>query len=67
MKKNPTPSKRAEECIRAWRDTGEDTDIQGSYTGFYKHTGQMGTPLYTPYDYSMMVDDLEPVQDVDDL
>ncbi len=67
MKKKTTPAERAAECIRAWRDTGEDTDVLGSYTGFYKYSGQMGAPLYTPVDYTMVADDLEPVQDVDDL
>lgn len=67
MRKDKIHNDPAAECVRAWHDTGEDTDILGSYTGFYKHTGAMGAPLYTPYDYSMVTDELEPVQDADDL
>ena len=67
MKKRPTPSRLAEECIRAWHDTGENTDVLGSYTGFYKYSGQMGAPLYTPVDYTAVTDDIKPVQDADDL
>lgn len=67
MKKKTTPAERAEECIRAWHDTGRDTDVLGSYTGFYKCSGQMGAPLYTSVDYTMVANDLDPVQDADDL
>ncbi len=67
MKKKQAISQKAEECIRVWRDTGEDTDILGSYTGFYKGAGAMGAPLYTPYDPLLMSSDTRPIQDVDDL
>lgn len=67
MKKKQTPQSRAEECIRAYRNTGDDTDVLGSYTGIYRDSGSMGAPLYTPYDYTMVADDTAPVQDADDL
>ena len=59
----------AEECIMAYRGVGDDTDPQGSYTGICRYAGSMASPLYAPYDFSMVVDDYddEPVQDVDDL
>ncbi len=60
---------KAEECINAYLAVGEDTDPQGSYTGIYRYAGSMASPLYAPYDLSMVVDDYdaEPVQDADDL
>ena len=68
MKKNKTtPQSRAEECIRAYHEVGENTDVQGSYTGFYRAAGNIGAPFYAPYDYTMAVDDTVPVQDADDL
>lgn len=64
-----TPMEKASECIDAYRNVGEFTDPQGSYTGIYRYAGNMSSPLFRPYDFSMVVDDYddEPVQDVDDL
>lgn len=66
---NSRPMEIANECIDAYRDGGEYTDPQGSYTGIYRYSGNMAAPLFRPYDFSMVIDDYddEPVQDVDDL
>ena len=48
------------DCIRAWRETGEDTDPQGSYTGVYHDADsrrEASADIYDP----------RPVQDADDL
>ncbi len=61
---------KALDCVNVWRDTGNSTDVQGSYTGYYKYANNMAAPLYAPYNFdsvTMAVDDTEPVQDVDDL
>lgn len=47
-------------CIRVWRETGEDTDIQGSYTGVYHDADARR-------EASADINDARPVQDVDDL
>ena len=47
-------------CIRVWRETGEDTDIQGSYTGVYHDADARR-------EASADINDSRPVQDVDDL
>ena len=48
------------DCIRAWRETGEDTDVQGSYTGVYHDADSRR-------EASADIHDPRPVQDVDDL
>ena len=48
------------DCIRAWRQTGEDTDIQGSYTGVYHDADAR-------HRASADLLDPRPVQDADDL
>ncbi len=58
---------KAQECINAYRQVGDETDVQGSYTGFYRDSGMMAAPMYTSYDYTMIADDTVPVQDADDL
>lgn len=55
-----TMSKGAIDCIRAWRQTGEDTDIQGSYTGVYHDADARR-------EASADILDPRPVQDADDL
>ena len=48
------------ECIKAWRETGDHTDVQGSYTGVYHDADsrrEASADLYDP----------RPVQDADDL
>ena len=53
-------SQGAIDCIRAWRETGEDTDLQGWYTGVYHDADtrhEASADLYDPH----------PVQDADDL
>ncbi len=47
-------------CIRAWRETGEDTDVQGSYTGVYHDADSRR-------EASADINDARPVQDADDL
>lgn len=66
-KKIKKQSPKVEECIRAYRESGNETDVQGSYTGIYRDAPLDGAPLYCSYDYTMVVDDTEPVQDADDL
>ena len=60
-------SPKVEECIEAYRGTGNETDVMGSYTGVYHDAPLFGAPFYSSYDYSMVVDDTVPVQDADDL
>ena len=67
MKNKKTPTERAEECIRAYHEAGEDTDLLGSYTGIFRATGAVGAPVYSPYDRELFPYDDVPVQDVDDL
>lgn len=55
-----TMPRGAIECIRAWRQTGEDTDIQGSYTGVYHDANARS-------EASADLLDPRPVQDADDL
>lgn len=59
-RKLKTMSQGAIDCIRAWRETGEDTDLQGWYTGVYHDADtrhEASADLYDPH----------PVQDADDL
>ncbi len=67
MKKRRTPSERAEECIRAYHEVGDETDLLGSYTGTFRASGSVGAPVYSPYDREHYYDDAVPVQDADDL
>ena len=48
------------DCIRTWRETGEDTDVQGSYTGVYHDANARRKA-------SADIDDPNPIQDADDL
>lgn len=48
------------DCIRAWRETGKDTDVQGSYTGVYHDADARRNA-------SADIKDAHPVQDADDL
>ena len=57
----------AEDCIRAYRTTGEDTDVLGSYTGIYRNGTVTDAPLYSPYSFAASAEDSVPVQDADDL
>ena len=47
-------------CIQAWRQTGDHTDVQGSYTGVYHDADSRREASADLYDPS-------PVQDADDL
>lgn len=67
MKKKKTPAERAQECIRAYRSAGENTDVNGSYTGTVRTPYGMGIPVYYPCSCDFDADDLRPVQDADDL
>ncbi len=66
-KNKKTESSLVNECIKAYRGTGEETDVQGSYTGIYRGIPVKGAPLYTAYDGIMAAEDAVPVQDADDL
>lgn len=67
MKKRKVPGERAEDCIRAYHGAGQETDIQGSYTGICRLSSGIGAPVYSPYDSRFDVRDEVPVQDADDL
>ncbi len=77
MKKKPniqpnSPAmQKAFECIEAFRSTGTKTDLQGSYTGIFKDAentmGLYGVANSVPYDKIMLLDDIVPVQDMDDI
>ena len=69
MKNKIKPSPLVAECIDLWHTTGEETDVQGSYTGTYKKPDKKDLPMTTPYIYmnAANADDLRPIQDADDL
>jgi len=67
MKNRKTPHELAEDCIRAWHEVGDDTDVLGSYTGTFRASGAVSAPVYYPYGSELIYDDLLPVQDADDL
>ena len=60
---------RSEECVLAWHNTGNDTDIQGSYTGTFKASDEVKPEFNRPYIYmeAKAADELRPIQDADDL
>ena len=55
-----TMPRSAIECIKAWRETGDHTDVQGSYTGVYHDADSRREASADLYD-------ARPVQDADDL
>ena len=61
----------ARECIEAYRSTGSLTDLQGSYTGFFREKGRMSFPPHISHGMSVAdfddCYDMYPVQDADDL
>ena len=59
-RKTKTMPSAVVDCIRAWRETGENTDVQGSYTGVYHDADSRRAA-------SADIDDPRPVQDADDL
>lgn len=64
-RKNPTAV--AMECVAAFRSTGEETDVQGWYTGIYRDkTSNPFGPYGTKHDQAFLGHD-RPVQDADDL
>lgn len=73
--KNKNRGSLAAECVKAYRDTGDDTDVLGSYTGLYRGgapaaPGQAAIAVYPPCGESLSgkpKDDAVPVQDADDL
>lgn len=67
MRKKKTVPELADECIRAWNEVGEDTDVLGSYTGIFRASAMSGSPVYAPYDRAFEDYDTQPVQDADDL
>ena len=67
MNKKNKMSQTVNECISAWHDTGRETDVLGSYTGFYKGAYNVDSPISTPFGPLAMAEDLIPVQDADDL
>ena len=62
--------KRQNEAVEAYRNTGEETDILGSYTGIYRaNPGELSAVTYPPCGETLSgrpKDDI-PVQDADDL
>lgn len=63
MKKKVDPMARAAECIRAYRETGDETDVLGSYTGIFRDEGCKAASSAPTVTAECEV----PVQDADDL
>lgn len=71
---NPEKKRKsmAEQCVEAYSETGEETDVLGSYTGIYRINpvlgGHSAIGIYPPYDVTLIAEDrANPVQDADDL
>ena len=60
--------KKHEEAVEAYRSTGDDTDVLGSYTGIYRSPDGLAVGIYPPCGETLSGKPLEePVQDADDL
>ena len=62
--------KRHEAAVEAYRNTGEETDVLGSYTGIYRaNSGELAVGIYPPCGETLSGKPREdiPVQDADDL
>lgn len=60
--------KKHEEAVEAYRSTGNETDVLGSYTGIYRSQDGLAVGLYPLCAETLSGKPVEkPVQDADDL